>query len=166
MKQQQHVVRVGGKFMLILQRDAAGIKLRREDGSLWEAYDSKESCEILYDQMDQLDEIEVEDLIRGTGMTPATFRENCGPRKECSFCLKSNERSIRIAASELLCSDAYSQIVEGACVPVLVAAEQDDDEMTADLFIRYKHPRRDDHDYDLTLNTSIRLTLNRVPEYK
>ena len=171
-----HTVRIGEKLMLILQYNHIrpvhhysnpSIKLRQENGTLWEACSSLERCEALYDSMDKLDDIEINEIIKGKDMTPETFKEKYGPHTVCSFRLEGNERPIHAAMSELLSADAYSQIVDGTCVPEVIATEKKgDDEMTVDLFVKYKHARRDDYDYDMTFNTSIRLTLLRVPDYQ
>ncbi len=143
-----------------------GVKLREADGTLWEACSSLERREAAYDSIDQLHEIEIEQIMNTGNMTLEAFNEKFGPDTIRSFQLQGNERPIAIPMSDLLCSNAYFQIADGTCIPELVATDKKGDTMTADLFIKYKHPKAHDHDYDMTLYTSIRLTLIRVPEYK
>jgi len=164
-------LKIDDQFMLIMQQPDSrhsnqGIKLRQDDGTLWEAFGFMERCETLYDDIHKLDAVEIEEIIKGSSMTPETFRDKCDPQKQCVFHLNGHERFIPISTSEIFRKDVYSQILDGTCVPELVAMEKTtEDEMTADLFAKYKHVKRHDYDYNMTCYTSMRLTLVRVPEY-
>ena len=164
-----HTLKINDQFMLIMhetKQSNQGVKLRQDDGALWEAFGYMERCENLYDDMHTLDAIEIEEIIRGSSMTPESFRIQCDPQRKCSFHLNGYERLIPISTSDIFRKDVYSQILDGTSIPELIAAEKKtDDEMTADLFVKYKHIKRHDHDYNMTCYTSIRLTLARVPEF-
>jgi len=162
-----HTLKLDDKFMLIMsntRHSNQAVKLRQDDGTLWEAFGFVERCETLYDDMHELDAADIEEIIKGSSMTCETFKDKCDPQKKCAFRLNGCERFN--STSEIFRKDMYAQIIDGACVPELVAMEKTtEDEMTADLFGKYKHVKRHTYDYNMTRYTSMRLTLVRVPEY-
>lgn len=166
-----HTLKLSDQFMLILKNNDTGhtnqgVKLRQDNGTLWEAFGFMQRCERLYDDIHQLDKIEIEEIIKGTSMTVETFKEKCDPQKKCSFHFNGHERYVPISESEIFRKDVYAQILEGKCVPELVAvAKKTDEEMAADLLVKCKHVKMHDYDYNMTCFFSVRITLVRVPEY-
>jgi len=129
------------------------LKLREKDGTLWEAVCTNEERQVRLDDMDALSEETLKDAMhaysRYTDLD--AFRADHHPRRECAF--------------ELKCLARRSAVASSACFRPHIEAQwigmRDD---SADLLVKYKHFDRE-LELNLTRYESVRLTLQRVPEF-
>jgi len=151
----------------ILYTSSPSIKLREKDGAVWEAFFTNEESQNLYDDINSMHDIDIEQIIKHSRLTVETFKTQCHPSRVCSFALAVTTRQDPIGRSKLFNKNVFSAIADGTCAPELVAMDKHSkDEMCVDFFVKYKHIKRDDEDFDMTCHVSIRLTFLRVPEFE
>ena len=166
--------------MLIIQRHPTlpnpqpSIKLREENGRLWEAFYTNEESREVYDGVDQMSDAEIEGFLEYTRyFTVSSFREANAPgkKKTFGFELKVATRKEPIVLSTFLSHRIMPLIADGTVVPEFIGMVHKEKEeehgeqiMTADFFVKYKHHDRD-FDLHMTCYDSIRLTFLRVPEF-
>ena len=115
---------------------------------------------------------EIEYLIESKQHTTIqAFRKQYDPTMVCAFNLKVTNRKEPVVMSTFLCRLVLPSIADGTCVPQFVAMDkkkdtEEDETMTADFFVTYKHLKLHSEDYNRTCHASIRLTFLSVPEFK
>ena len=163
--------------MLIIQHHPTlpnpqpSIKLREANGRLWEAFYTNEETQTLFDDMDQLSDRFANDVKEAYSWckTLEDFRQEHHPSKPCAFKLKVTTRKEAIVLSTFLSHRIMPLIADGTVVPEFIGMVHKEEEceeqiMTADFFVKYKHHDRD-FDLHMTCYDSIRLTFLRVPEF-
>lgn len=165
--------------MLIIQRHPTlpnpncSLKLRERDGTLWEAFHTNEETQYLYDDIRQMGDEEIKYLLESKPhSTIDAFRQQYDPTRVCAFSLQVTNRKEPVVMSTFLNRLVQPAIADGTCVPRFVAMDktkatgEEDETLTADFFVTYKHRKLHDEDHNLTCHASIRLTFLRVPEFK
>ena len=160
--------------MLIIQRHPTlpnpqpSIKLREENGRLWEAFYTNEESQKRFDDMDQLSDGFAAEVMKAYSWCKnlSEFRQEHHPGKPCAFKLKVTTRENPIVSSTFLSHRIMPQIANGTVVPEFIAMHKEEcgEQMAADFFVKYK---RQDRDFDLSITCydSIRLTFLAVPEF-